>query len=649
MIHLDWHQARGLPLPLKGLDSVSIWVFLTWAVFIAAIIVIVILFLHFAWSTKREVTTAKARIVEIQELFGVAKRSRIEARQRAAKASTLVREVWTEYDETLVEDRYTNQTRSTIEASFFFNSHSIATGLFENRWTQALPGALIAVGVAGTFFKLTFGLSGLDLSNDVEIDVLQASVMTLLNTAGLSFMASGIGVAMSLFATSILSRRQNEVSRSINALVSDVDGYFERYSAEFGIQKVEGNTREIAQSLNELHEKIGVEFQKSVQSLSSDMETAIIGAINVALAPAMQNLSDATSRQSGEVFESLVDRFSDAFQGMGQSQASAMKSASEGLVDSVASLSGQVGEALERMEKASVQNADSTSSSISHMLASAQTQAREDREAYALAASAAREQAQADRQSHAELLAQLQATSTDSLARFRSEASEQTDVLQRQLGELADAANGQQKALEANIEQLVQVTARTQSLMETSSKSLTASSFDLKSIAEGFTATTQAVTSKLSDAIASIQTVSQQQAQSLRSLEQHSTAINQVTSNSNMAGEKLAAAANEAKVSFQEMREHQTEFLLGLGESLDGAKTSLTDSIEQTAKKMSDWLAAYAEAVSSQTDERLEVWNKHSTQYASSMLDIAKSLEGVVDELEGVSKNRAFARKAVLS
>ena len=64
---------------------------------------------------------------------------------------------------------------------------------------------------------------------------------------------------------------------------------------------------------------------------------------------------------------------------------------------------------------------------------------------------------------------------------------------------------------------------------------------------------------------------------------------------------------------------------------------------------MSDWLAAYAEAVSSQTDERLEVWNKHSTQYASSMLDIAKSLEGVVDELEGVSKNRAFARKAVLS
>ncbi|NJE66179.1 hypothetical protein EZE58_04590 [Brevibacterium sp. LS14] len=164
-----------------------------------------------------------------------------------------------------------------------------------------------------------------------------------------------------------------------------------------------------------------------------------------------------------------------------------------------------------------------------------------------------------------------------------------------------------------------------------------------------FTATTQAVTSKLSDAIASIQTVSQQQAQSLRSLEQHSTAINQVTSNSNMAGEKLAAAANEAKVSFQEMREHQTEFLLGLGESLDGAKTSLTDSIEQTAKKMSDWLAAYAEAVSSQTDERLEVWNKHSTQYASSMLDIAKSLEGVVDELEGVSKNRAFARKAVLS
>lgn len=64
----------------------------------------------------------------------------------------------------------------------------------------------------------------------------------------------------------------------------------------------------------------------------------------------MQNLSEATSQQSGEVFNNLVCRFSDAFEGMGQSQATAMRSASEELVDSVSSFSGQIGEALERIE-----------------------------------------------------------------------------------------------------------------------------------------------------------------------------------------------------------------------------------------------------------------------------------------------------------
>ena len=185
--------------------------------------------------------------------------------------------------------------------------------------------------------------------------------------------------------------------------------------------------------------------------------------------------------------------------------------------------------------------------------------------------------------------------------------------------------------------------------MESSAKSMASSSADLKSIADGFSTTTTSVTGKLSDAVSSIQAVSQQQSLSLRALDEHSSAINQITSNSNTAGERLAAAAHEAKTAFDEMRDHQTEFLLGLGDSLDGAKRSLTDSIEQTAKKMAEWLAAYSDAVGSQTDERLEQWNRHSTEYATSMLQIAKSLEGVVDELEGVNRVGSYTRKAVLS
>lgn len=626
----------------------SIWSFLTWAVFGIAFAGILVFFIQFAIVATRENRASKARISEVHTLLNAAKNSRVQARQQAAKASDTVRDVWVEFDETLVDDLRAGRTRSTIEAEFFFNSHSLAGPLFENRWIQALPGTLIAIGVGGTFFKLTFGLMGLDLSGDTDIDALQESVMTLLTTAGLSFSASGLGVLMSLIATGVLSNIQTRTAGAINTLVSEIDSYFERYSAEFGIQKVEQNTREIAQSLNELHEKIGVEFQKSVQGLSSDMQNAIIGAINVALAPAMESLSETTSRQSGEVFESLVGRFSEAFEGMGQSQATAMKSASHDLVESVSSLSSQIGNTLERIEKTTADSSQATSSGVTQMLAAAQDQARQDRENHAVASAAAREQAVADRAAYTETLAQLQTTSTDSLARFKAEASEQTDVLQRQFGELAEAANDRQHSLETNIARLVELTSETQGLMGTSAKNMAASSADLKTIADGFSATTRTVTGNLSDAVSSIQAVSQQQSLSLQALDQHSTAIDQITSHSNTAGERLAAAAHEAKTAFDEMRQHQTEFLLGLGDSLDGAKTSLTQSIEQTAKKMAEWLAAYSDTVSSQTDERLNEWNKHSTEYASSMLQIAKSLEGVVDELEGVNKSGAYTRKAVL-
>lgn len=626
----------------------SIWSFLTWAVFGIAFAGILVFFIQFAIVATRENRASKARISEVHTLLNAAKNSRVQARQKAAKASDTVRDVWVEFDETLVDDLRVGRTRSTVEAEFFFNSHSLAGPLFENRWIQALPGTLIAIGVGGTFFKLTFGLMGLDLTGDTDIDALQESVMTLLTTAGLSFSASGLGVLMSLIATGVLSNIQTRTAGAINTLVSEIDSYFERYSAEFGIQKVEQNTREIAQSLNELHEKIGVEFQKSVQGLSSDMQNAIIGAINVALAPAMESLSETTSRQSGEVFESLVGRFSEAFEGMGQSQATAMKSASHDLVESVSSLSSQIGNTLERIEKTTADSSQATSSGVTQMLAAAQDQARQDRENHAVASTAAREQAEVDRAAYAETLAQLQTTSTESLARFKAEASEQTDVLQRQFGELAEAANDRQHSLETNIARLVELTSETQGLMGTSAKNMAASSADLKTIADGFSATTRTVSGNLLDAVSSIQAVSQQQSLSLQALDQHSTAINQITSHSSSAGERLAAAAHEAKTAFDEMRQHQAEFLLGLGSSLDGAKTSLTQSIEQTAKRMAEWLAAYSDTVSSQTDERLDQWNKQSTDYATSMLQIAKSLEGVVDELEGVNKSGAYTRKAVL-
>src|SRR5699024_8666387 len=146
-------------------------------------------------------------------------------------------------------------------------------------------------------------------------------------------------------------------------------------------------------------------FQKSVQGFSSDVPNAITGALDAALARAVENLTAAPSRQSGEVVDSLVGRSGAAFAGRGRSQATAMSSASQDLVASVSSLSSQSGDTLGRIEKTTAESSQATSSGITQMLAAAQDQARQDRENHAAASAAAREQAEADRAAYAEVLA----------------------------------------------------------------------------------------------------------------------------------------------------------------------------------------------------------------------------------------------------
>src|SRR5699024_510655 len=146
-------------------------------------------------------------------LLSESRKSRIHARQRADSASPIVKDLWIEYDESLVDELESRSARSTIAAEFFFHASSLAGPLFENKWVQSLPGTLIAVGVGGTVVKLTSGPIGLGLRNATAIDVLQESVMTLLTAAALSLMASGIGVVMSLIATGIPSHRQTRITK----------------------------------------------------------------------------------------------------------------------------------------------------------------------------------------------------------------------------------------------------------------------------------------------------------------------------------------------------------------------------------------------------------------------------------------------------
>ncbi len=68
---------------------------------------------------------------------------------------------------------------------------------------------------------------------------------------------------------------------------------------------------------------------------------------------------------------------------------------------------------------------------------------------------------------------------------------------------------------------------------------------------------------------------------------------------------------------------HQKKYLL-----------ALKQNVQELAEHGAKLLREYAEQANAQTKEHLNIWAKHTTDYAEQMNEAAKALSTVVDEIE---------------
>ncbi len=103
--------------------------------------------------------------------------------------------LWREFDESLVHIPVRERLCNTLDAEHFFNTHTIARRLTENRLLAAVPGFLTALGVIGTFIGLTLGLESLRLSNSdtQSVEALQAGIFGLIGGASIALYDLGLG------------------------------------------------------------------------------------------------------------------------------------------------------------------------------------------------------------------------------------------------------------------------------------------------------------------------------------------------------------------------------------------------------------------------------------------------------------------------
>jgi len=302
---------------------------LTWAVIVAVTVVTVGTLLRLSWLRR----AFRARVAHVSALIDEASAgaSRSQLRNSAASRDPEVAAIWTEFDETLVEIGPDQVVHNTVNADAYFNEHTLATGLTENRLLAAVPGILTALGVLGTFLGLVIGLGGLHsadaLSGSAEVDALSKGIEDLIGAAGTAFVTSVWGVVGSIIVNVVEKEGERRARATIQDLQYRIDATFAKLTPERTLVNIEQAAIESQYALQALDERIGDRLQTSIDGMAVSVQEAIARAIG----PAMSQVVARTSAQSTEVFDSLVAKFAESFSALGEKQAQAMVDAASKL------------------------------------------------------------------------------------------------------------------------------------------------------------------------------------------------------------------------------------------------------------------------------------------------------------------------------
>lgn len=521
---------------------------------------------------------ARARIHGLRQLVDpldpsalVTQRERVRADAQDSDVQA-VRDLWREFDETLVESPDGSTLWNTLDAEHFVNTQTLAPELIHNRLLTATPAILTAIGVLGTFVGLTTGLNGLELRTSANVEQLKSGIDTLIAGASIAFMTSVWGVFLSLIGNVVEKAVERQIVRQISTLEHDIDRIFKRHPPEQSLVKIMGSTEEAAVSLQELHERIGNQLQEAVRGLSENLEAALITAIESAMSPAMSSLVDSTAQQSTAVFEKLVDQFTAGFQKIGETQAQKLDDASSGVSEAIQTMSVQFESMMEKMD--------------------ASVSAQQDEMA------ARSEQFRGD-------LDELVKLSAEQRNAFGS-------ALDTILGELKQAANR----------------------ISESGTSLESASRDLSSVSTSMSSTADALTRSFSTSLGKMEELTQQQESAASMFWEYANQLNKLQETMDSTATNLEAAAKSSGEGFVALREHQDAFLASLRTEFLTTNKSLKSNVDDLRTSMAEWLREYSQEVSSQVSKRMDEWNTQTMNYAEGMVRVAQALSDAVEELE---------------
>ena len=567
-------------------------------------------------------------------------------------------QLWREFDESLVHIPHKSRLCNTLDAAHFFNTHSIARGLTENRLLAAVPGFLTAIGVIGTFAGLQLGLGPLgelDPAN-AKVTELTQGIFGMIGGASIAFMTSVWGVFISVLFNYFEKLFERSIRSSISTFQNEIDYLYPRITAEQSLSNIEDFTRQSKERLAELDEKIGNRLQEAMTQASSVISQSLTASLNDILAPAIKSLVDNAHSGSERALESLLDRFLEGVGSAGESQQTLMKeaanemaAATSGLTsglnafaekfdDQVAAMMKKNSEVLEEVDSKVQQRLESQleqeekrqtalSENIESLVSAVQMQIGQlaDASAQALNGLQTRLSTQIDEQQARDQERQHLVTQ-----QFNDFQAEQTRVTES-IAEMLFLQEKQNNLLVTRLNTVVDNFANLIASNDAVSQSLTIVSAEMKAganqmglLSSNLKSSINAFGEQLSDAMSQAEQISQYQTESAQVFKQVVAQLEQAVSTIIQAASTLDGAAGKAEQGLTAVDKHFRELARTLELHLTGLEQQVADLLDD-----------YGKRVQEQTVERLNTWNEQTNNYISAMTDAVRTLSSVVDEIDG--------------
>ena len=545
--------------------------------------------------------------------------------------------LWREFDESLVSSPDGSGLSNTLDASHFFNTHTLARGLTESRLMAAVPGFLTAIGVIGTFAGLQLGLANLNLEDSQDVQQIKQGIGAVTSGAAIAFMTSLWGVFTSVVFNFLEKLLERSVRSSIAQLQDHIDYLYPRITAEQSLIRIADSSQRGHDSLQGLAEKIGNRMQEAMTQATSAMSQELQDALNNILAPAVDSLVSNANGTSERALTNLVSNFSKQLGEAGSQQHEMMVEATNQMNVATENLAQQLSQFSESATSQKTEMAETFEGLLGQFVnkfeALNQAASEREQERHRSLQGELQLAHEANQQAVGTLLADVegQLTRMGERDQQRSEALGSTqDELVRSVAQLI---NSQKLVHNDIIQQLRDIQSRYDesiTAQQDSSNAIRSSATQMQDVSAqiGQLGTTlqqssAALGESVGSAAALTKDIVDQNEHISQTLKTLGASYIEISNTMESVTAKLNAASQHAQAGFE-----------AVDANLDKFKEQMAEQVRELENHISKLMEQFAEQVKVTSADRMTAWNEQTSAYTAAMTNAVQTLAGVVDEME---------------